>query len=84
MANLLRVEDDMRLMNIMKSISCLMTIAHVNHDTEASQLIDIVTKFRIAQKYLTIISNKFNMNYLQNKTINFNVMLNHLGPGTNN
>ena len=82
-ANLLRVEDKMRLMTILKSISCLMTIAHVNSDTEASQLIDFVTKFRMAQKYLTIVYSKLNVKFLQNKKINFNVMLHHFGPGAN-
>ena len=82
-ANLLRVEDGMRLMIILKSISCLMTIAHVSSDTEASQLIDFVTKFRIAQKYLTIVNPKLDVKSLQNTTINFNVLLHHLGPGAN-
>ena len=80
-ANLLRVED--RLMTILKSISCLITIAHVNSETVASQLIDFVTTFRMAQKYLTIVYSKLNVKFLQNKTINFNVMLHHFGPGAN-
>ena len=58
-----------------------MTIAHVRSDTEASQLIDFVTKFRIAQKYLTIVNPKLDIKSLQNKTINFNVLLYHIGPG---
>ena len=82
-ANLLRVEDKMRLMTILKSISCLMTIAHVNSETEASQLIDFVTTFQMAQKYLTIFNSNLNVTFLENKTINFNVMLHHFGPGAN-
>ena len=80
-ANLLRVED--RLMTILKSISCLITIAHVNSETVASQLIDFVTTFRMAQKYLTIFNSNLNVTFLENKTINFNVMLHHFGPGAN-
>ena len=80
--NLLRVENDTRLVNILESISCIRTIAHVNFDNEASKLIDFMTKFRMALKHLTIINPKLNVNSLQNKTINFNVMLNYLGPGT--
>ena len=79
--DLLRGENDTRLLNILESISCMKTIARVNFDNESSKLIDFVTKFRMAQKHLTIINPKLNVNSLQNKTINFNVMLNYLGPG---
>ena len=68
-------------MNILDSVSCTRTIAHVGSDNEASEVIDLVAKFRMAQKNLTIVNPKLNVNYLQNKTINFNVELNHLGPG---
>ena len=70
-------------MTIMTSVSCLMTLANVDSDAEASRLIDFLTKFRMAKKHLTIVNPTLNLTYLQNKTINFNVMLHHLGPGAN-
>ena len=79
--SLLRVEDGTGLVNILDSVSCARTIAHVSSDNEASEVIDLVAKFRMAQKNLTIVNPKLNVNYLQNKTINFNVELNHLGLG---
>ena len=60
-----------------------MTLANVDSDAEASQLIDFSMKFHMAQKHLTIVNPTFNVGYLQNKTINFDVMVHHLGPGAN-
>ena len=42
---------------------------------EASQMIDIVKQFRVPQKHLIITIPELNINYLQNKTINFNVII---------
>ena len=80
-SHLLTFDNDIRLMRILTSVSCLMTVADVNSDTEASKLIDFITKIRLAQKYLTIVNPKLNEESLQNKTINFNVVMHHHGPG---
>ena len=67
----------------MSSISCLMTIAYVNSDTEASQLIDFMTEFRMEDINLTIVNPRLELKSIQNKTLNFNVMMNHHEPGAN-
>ena len=72
----------MRLLNILASISCLMIRADVTTDTEVSQVIDIVTRLRIDKKHLTISTPELNVANLQNKTINFNVVIYHKGTGS--
>ena len=59
----------------METISCLTTRVQAKNDMEASQMIDIVKQFRVPQKHLIITIPELNINYLQNKTINFNVMI---------
>ena len=71
----------MTLGTITNSIKCLMAMAHVNSDAEATKLIDLLSEIRIAKKYLTIVASKLNMTSLQKKTINFNVILRHIKPG---
>ena len=80
-AHLRRFKDDRMLMDILSSFSCLMTIADVSTDTEASELVDTVTKFRNAKKQLIISIPKLNVAFLQNYTINFNVVIHHKGKG---
>ena len=82
-SHLVAIEDDLRIMSIWTSVSCLITMAKVKSNAEASRLIDFLTKLRMAQKHLTIVKPSSDIRYLQNKTINFNVMVNHLGPGAN-
>ena len=81
LANLLRVENTISLWTITNSIKCLMAMAHVNSDVEATKMIDLLSEIRIAKKYLTIVVSKLNMTSLQKKTINFNVILRHIKPG---
>ena len=80
-SHLLAIEYNLRIMKIWASVSCMIAIANVNSDAEASQLIDFLTKFRMAQKHLTIVNPTSDISYLLNKTINFNIMVEHLGPG---
>ena len=80
-SHVLAIEDDLRIMTIWTSLSCLITIANVKSDAEASQLIDFLTKLRVSQKYLTIVNPTSVVGYLHNKTINFNVKVKHPGPG---
>ena len=58
-----------------------MTIAHVSTDIEVSKLIDMVAKIRVAKKHLHIATHKLNLVSLQNKTINYNVVIHHKGTG---
>ena len=62
-------------------VSCLLTIARISNDLEASQLIDIMKGFKIAEKYLVIFAETLNNTLLRRKPINFNVMINHRYPG---
>ena len=78
---LLEYQVDGRLISIMKSISCLRTVVQAQNDTEASQVIDLVKEFRVAQKDLIITIPNWNVNYLQNKTINFKVIIKHQAAG---
>ena len=80
-SHLVSMEDDLRIMSIWTSVSCLITIANVKSDAEASQLIDFLTKVRMAQKHMTIVSSTSDTRYLQNRTINFDVMVKKFGPG---
>ena len=74
-SHLLTVENDTRLMKIVTSVSCLMIIADMSTDTELSQLIDVVTKFKVSRKHLIITIPELNVVSLLNKTINFNVVI---------
>ena len=58
-----------------------MTIAEMKNEAEMSQLIDIVNEIRVSEKYLIIYIDTLNTVLLQNKTINFNVMINHRDTG---
>ena len=82
LAHLLKVESDTRLLNILASISCLMTIAHVSTDIEVSKLIDMMTKIRVDKKHLYIATHTLNLVSHQNKTINYNVVIHHKGAGS--
>ena len=79
---LLKIESDTRLLNILASISCLMIIAHVSTDIEVSKLIDMVAKIRVVKKHLYIATHQLNLDSLQNKTINYNVVIHHKGTGS--
>ena len=81
-SHLLRVEHEMSLMNLLAFISCLKTIAHVSTDQEVSQMIDFVERLRIDKKHLIISTPKLNHVCLQNKTINFKVVIFHKQAGS--
>ena len=78
---LLEYQIDGRLIYILKSISCLTTRIQAQNNIEASQVIEIVKQFRVAQKHLIITIPKLDIHGLQNKTINFNVMIKHQTTG---
>ena len=80
LANLLRIENDSRLLNIFSSISCLMTTANVSSNMEVSNVIDYVSTLRVSKKHLTVFTSKLNDTCLQKKAINFNVVIYHNEP----
>ena len=67
--------------SILEELSCLWTVAKVQDESEIHQVIDMVNDFAIPKKYLTISIENVNITLLRNKTINFNVMLNHREAG---
>ena len=58
-----------------------MTIAVMKNDAEISQLINFVNEIRVSEKYLIIYIDTLNTVVLQNRTINFNVIINHKDTG---
>ena len=77
---LLNVRDDERFSSIIASTSCLVAIAETNISEEVSQLIDFMTDLRVTNKRLLVLmSTKLDINLLNGKRTNFNVLIIHLG-----
>ena len=74
-AKLVEAQNDMRLMSVISSVSCLRIMAEANTNTEVSHIIDIVNEFRVCEKYLTLRTPEFDIFSLQNKTMNSNIMI---------
>ena len=83
MDKLVGFQDDARLISIILSVSCLLVIAEANTNLEVSHVIDIVNEFRVSVKYLTIKIPELDLSILQNKTINFNVLIHRRPAGIN-
>ena len=84
---LLGVKDSRSFKSIMSSISCLMTVAVTDSTEDVSRLIDFVRGlrlegYRVAKTQLLVMVPLLDHGLLQNKTINFNVMIMENGPGT--
>ena len=81
-SDLLRLVNDTRVEKMLASMSCIIIIVDVSSDNEISQLIDMVDKWKIARKQMIISIPRYNDTCLDNKTINFNVLIYHQkGPG---
>ena len=80
-SHLMTVKHDIRLIKILTSVSCMVILADVSSDNEVSILIDILTSFKVAWKYLIITVPELNNSILDNKTINFNVEIYDTGKG---
>ena len=76
--------DGEKLRSLLMSMSCLMTIIEMSNEMHLSEMIDIVNGLQIAKKYLIIYIEMLNVTMLANRTINFNVMINHRGKGVLN
>ena len=79
-------KDGEQFRTIMSSISCLMTIAIVDGTDDISRLIDFVRGLRsegnrVAKTQLFVMVPYLDDGLLQNKTINFNVMIMKNGAG---
>ena len=72
---LLDVKDGNIFQSIMSSISCLMTLAEVDHTEEVSQLVDFVKEQRVVDKHLVVTVSTLNITSVLNKSFNFNVIV---------
>ena len=82
--NLLEVEDSKKFRSVTSRMSCLMTVAEMSNELEVSKMIEIIHELKIAQKYLIIFIDTLNTTVLHERTINFNVMINHGETGVLN
>ena len=80
-SHLMTVKHDIKLINVLTSVSCMVLLADVSIDSDVSILIDILTSFKVAWKSLIITVPELNNAVLENKTINFNVEIYHKRKG---
>ena len=78
---LLRLGEDDRLASVMKSATCLMTIAETGNSDEISLLVDFISGLKVRRKQLLVVMPFFNETSFLNKTINYNVII--MEKGTN-
>ena len=67
--------EDEIFASIMKSATCLMTIAETGNFDDISLLVDFISRLKVKQKYLFVITSSFNETSLVNKTTNYNVLI---------
>ena len=65
----------------MKSATCLTTIAEIGNSQETSMLVDFISRIKVRQKYLLVLTPSYNEISFVNKTINFDVII--IERGTN-
>ena len=53
----------------------------MSNELEVSKMIDMIHELKIAQKYLIVIMDTLNTTMLGERSINFNVMINHRDAG---
>ena len=76
--------DDGKLRSLGKTMSCLVAVVELSNEFEVSKLIDIIHELQIDHKYLNVIVDTLNTSLLHEKSINFNVIINHRGEGNDN
>ena len=64
-------------------MSCLVTIAETTSDSDISHLIDLVDGLGAVKKNLIIVNTNINLTLPQNRTLNFNVIIEQKGTGIN-
>ena len=81
---LLDIKDDKNLARIMSSLSCLSINAVSTELKDISMLVDFIANIRVKKKYILVKTPPLNTSLLQNKKINFNVMISEVYPGMTN
>ena len=81
MENLAMANDDM-LSQILLSFSCLATVAEADSIGEVTQLINFMSGINVKDKHLYVqLSSAMENNAFQNKSINFNAVIEHETTG---
>ena len=81
----LRVKEDMRFSTIISSTSCVVTIAKSDTNKETVQLVDFMNVMNVEKKHLYIhMSSGMESYTFKNKSINFNVVIDHESKGVFN
>ena len=76
------MKDDAKFASILKGVPCLMAIASSPNTAVSSKLMDLMTIQRVEKKYLLIVTPTLQLELLQNKTTNFNILFAYPGPGS--
>ena len=71
---LFAMKDDAKFASVMGGIPCLMTIATSPNTAVSSKLMDLMTVQKVDKKYLLIVTPTMELELLQNKTTNFNIL----------
>ena len=79
---LFAMKDDAKFASVMGGIPCLMTVATSPNTAASSKLMDLMTVQKVDKKYLLIVTPTMELELLQNKTTNFNILFAHPGPGS--
>ena len=69
------MREDERFATVMKTTTCLMTIAETGISDDISLLVEFISEFEVKQKHLFIITSSFIETSLVNKTTNYNVLI---------
>ena len=65
-------------------MSCLLTISKLSNEFEVQTMMDTIQGLSIAQKFLIVVTESFNASMIDERPINFNVMINHKDAGEPN
>ena len=63
------------MVSILEHTACLVTIAEVSDIEDITELVEFFTELRVPMKRLLLIAPKLDINLLQNKNINFDILV---------
>ena len=75
------MQENEKLMDLSTSMSCLISVVHLDNESEMFKMIEMMNELRIAQKYLVIFIDTFTATNFDDQILNFNVMINHNKAG---
>ena len=75
---LLKLRNSPQFLSLLPSISCLITVSEPDTTNEVLELIHMVNKIPVLEKYMLLISSTFDETAFENRTINFQVTLNYI------